>query len=86
MAVYPVRPWNLDSLQARVALFHTMTYSWDVLDEPLKSLRKAAVLIPLVIDASDGSLHVWLTKRSEVVSNDKVLIDDYFVCNNNYKY
>lgn len=62
--------WTLDRLQSRIDVFHTLLYKWDTLAEPLKELTKAAVLTPLVIDG--GELHVWLTKRSEAVRNDKV--------------
>jgi coenzyme A diphosphatase NUDT7 len=61
--------WTLGKLQSRVDEFSSAHYEWSRLAEPLRGLRKAAVLIPLVI--RDGELYVWLTKRSDKVGHDK---------------
>lgn len=61
--------WTHEKLRSRIVDLHTTQYSWKLLPEPLKSISKAAVLIPLVLE--DDVVKVWLTKRSEHVSHYK---------------
>lgn len=55
--------WTRKKLRSRILEIHTSQYRWEFLEEPFKSLSKAAVLIPLVLE--DDVVKVWLTKRSE---------------------
>lgn len=64
---------NMDASPALVSSIKkidTTKYSWSNIDtSPLSMLRRAAVLVPIVI--RDGEIYVWLTLRSEKVSHDR---------------
>ena len=58
-----------ETLLNRIQHVSTDAYSWNNLTDPFSSMTKAAVLIPLVIN--NGTVEIWLTKRSDLVRNDK---------------
>ena len=61
--------WTHEQLRSRILELCTTQYNWELLSEPFKNCKKAAVLIPLVLEG--GAVKVWLTKRSSLVHHLK---------------